>query len=382
MRRDHLLLITTSYPERGDGSEAAGAFVADLAEELARHVPVRVVAPGAGAALEETRNGISIRRFASPRRALSLLSPTRPSDWMAIASTLRSLRTQTLAAGADERIAHTLALWALPSGWAAATLTREQGVPYSVWVLGSDIWTLGHVLGVRSVLRNVIRGATCRFADGIKLGSDAADISGLSFEFLPSTRHLEGARTMPLAAGPPYRLLFLGRWHTNKGVDLLLDALQLLEPADWARIAEVRIAGGGPLESLVHARVMEFLASGHPVCLDGYLDREAATAALNEADWLLLPSRIESIPVVFSDAMRMGLPVVAMPVGDLPALMSKHSLGFLAANVDAESFAFAIRNALSSSPLHYQNDIADCAKEFRFEPVALLSQLGFTNDWS
>lgn len=41
-----LVLIATSFPILGDGSEAAGSFVSDLAEELAKHPPVRVVAPG------------------------------------------------------------------------------------------------------------------------------------------------------------------------------------------------------------------------------------------------------------------------------------------------------------------------------------------------
>src|SRR5690606_36196482 len=41
-----LVIVTSSFPISGDGSEAAGTFVADLAEELAKHVPIRIVAPG------------------------------------------------------------------------------------------------------------------------------------------------------------------------------------------------------------------------------------------------------------------------------------------------------------------------------------------------
>lgn len=377
MTRDTLLIVTTSYPQQGDGSEAAGAFVADLAEELATRIPVRVVAPGRRGGAVEQRNGVAVRRFAGTGKPLSLLSPTRPADWPAIVGTLRSMRAEVLASDGDGRVAHTLALWVLPSGWAAAALQRVHGVPYSVWALGSDIWSLGKLAVGRTMLRRVIRGATHRYADGLQLADDAARISGRPFAFLPSTRILPGTRTSPLASAPPYRLFFLGRWHPNKGIDLLLDALALLDARAWSRIAEVHVAGGGPMDAQVRAQVASLQASGRPVRLDGYMDRSQATQALADADWLLLPSRIESIPVVFSDAMKMGLPVVSMPVGDLPALVSKHLVGTVAARVDAPAFADAMARAMERSPSEFADGIATCAAEFELRPGALLSELGF-----
>ena len=370
MSRDHLLLITTSYPDRGDGSEAAGAFVADLAEALVCHLPVRVVAPGIRAGPQGTRRGVSVRRFASPGRALSLLSPTRPSDWRAIAGTLRSLRAETLAAAADGRIAHSLALWVLPSGWAAAALAREHGVPYSVWALGSDIWSLGRMPGVRSVLRKVIRGASHRYADGLQLGGDAARIGGLPFEFLPSTRRIESRHEQLPAEAPPYRLLFLGRWHPNKGIDLLLDALAMLDDDAWARIAEVRIAGGGPMETLVHERVLALKTTGRPLRLDGFLDREQAMRALDEADVLLLPSRIESIPVVFSDAMKSGCVVVATPVGDLPRLFAEQRIGTIARGTAPAEIATAIESTLRTDLGQFAPGLREMSQRFDLDRVA------------
>lgn len=379
MTRDTLLIVTTSYPQRADGSEAAGAFVADLAESLALRMSVRVVAPGKAAGDEGQRGSVRIRRFSSPGRPLSLLSPARPSDWPAIVGTLRSLRAQTLAAADDGRVAHTLALWALPSGWAAAALQQQQGVPYSVWALGSDIWSLGRIPGVRAVLRKVVRRASNRFADGLQLAEDAAAIGGKPFEFLPSTRRLDGKRTRPLATAPPYRLLFLGRWHPNKGIDLLLDALTLLDDSSWERIAEVHIAGGGPMENLVRERIAALNAFRRPVRFSGFLDRSQATIALAEADYLLLPSRIESIPVVFSDAMKMQLPVISMPVGDLPALNMQYDVGIVATRVDSSSFAEAIEMTLNRSPVSFLAGIDKCVHGFSLDTQWLCTRLKLRN---
>lgn len=348
MTRDTLLVVSTSYPMAADGSEAAGAFVADFVAAMGVRGPVRVVGPGLTEGVDDAAP-FPTWRFSAGDRPLSLLSPLRPADWPAIVRTLASLRRQVLAADADGRIGHVLALWALPSGWAARVLARRRGISYSVWALGSDIWSLGRYPLVRGLLGSVCREAAMAYADGFELATDAEAITRRRFEFLPSCRRLDGRRPAPVASAAPYRYLFLGRWHPNKGVDLLMEALERLPPDDWAKIREIHIAGGGPLAPLVHASVERLRASGRPVRLDGYLDRAQASSALAAADRLLLPSRIESIPVVFSDALAYGLPVVAMPVGDLPSLLADGG-GWLAPAVDADGFLQALRASTGASP--------------------------------
>lgn len=373
MIRDTLLIVTSSYPIRNDGSEAAGAFVADMAEALARHCPVKVVAPGAIAGSSERTGDIHVRRYAAPGQPLSLLSPTSPSDWPSIARTLHSLKAETLAAAADGDVAHTLAFWALPCGWAAAALKNARGVPYSVWALGSDIWSLGRYPLVRQLLRKTIRSADQRYADGLQLADDASRIGGVPVGFLPSTRKLDVPEARVYAIRPPYRLLFLGRWHPNKGVDLLLDSLDMLEPGAWSLISQVHIAGGGPLADLVFKRVSGLQASGRPVRLSGFLDRQAAGRAFAEADYLLLPSRIESIPVIFSDAMKAGLPVICTPVGDLPRLVKEGRVGRVAEAADPVAFAAAVASGLREPPSSFGEALRVAAK--RFDIGAVASQL-------
>lgn len=365
MKRDTLLMITTSYPQAGDGSEAAGAFVADFAVGMAAHIPVRVVAPGLRAGREE-RDGVEIYRFASPGRPLSLLTPSRPADWPVIVSTLWSMRAQAVAASRDGKVGHTLAFWALPCGWVARGLQRRAGIDYSVWALGSDIWSLGKVPIARSILRRVIRDARQRFADGLELGREAERIGGKTFEFLPSARRLVLPRSRAVAERPPYRLVFLGRWHPNKGVDLLMGALSRLSDADWERIEEVHVAGGGPLEELVKTSVAHLQEQGRPLRLSSYLGNREACEALASADYLLLPSRIESIPVIFSDALKMRLPIVAMPVGDLPTLFGEFRVGELAGAVDVAQFAAALSMALRGSPRDYAQGIASLVPRFEW----------------
>ncbi len=359
----HVVLITSSYPNGAPGSEAAGSFVADFAHELSNRVQVTVLA--ASSATSVTSEGaLTVRRFAVPRTPLSLLKPLSPRDWRPIVQTLISGRV-ALQSFADVNCPdHILALWALPGGYWAESVARRNRLPFSIWALGSDIWGLGKIPLVRAKLRAVLRRAEYRFADGLQLAADVENICGMDCGFLPSTRQLPPITELNVSSSAPYKLAFLGRWHVNKGIDLLLDALSQLDDKDWQKIAEIRINGGGPLDSDVSDAVRELSGRGRPVSLGGYLDKQAATDLISWADYLLLPSRLESIPVIFSDAIQLLTPIVATPVGDLPRLHERHRFGVVASTISASAYADALRSALTQQASSFQPQLKKAKTDF------------------
>jgi len=364
----HIVVISTSYPDKGDGEEAAGSFVADVVQELATRVKVTVVAPGDSDRTEQ-QGMLTVVRFRAPRRPLSLLKISNPAHWKSILATLRAgaraVDLVTRSGGVD----HLLALWALPSGYWARSMWRKRGIPYSVWALGSDIWGVGTFPVVKSVLRRVLIDARWRFADGYLLKKSVEAICGRECTFLPSARRLPCGISKSLASESPYSLAYLGRWHPNKGVDLLLGALELLADDDWARISEVRIYGGGPLEPLVSKGCDRLVGAGRPVSRGGYLNKNGAADLLRWADYLIIPSRIESIPVVFSDAMQARCPVVCTPVGDLPRLLRQYRVGVCAHDVSSRALAAGIRVLLHKSPNEFAASLESASKDFRVDAV-------------
>jgi len=241
-------------------------------------------------------------------------------------------------------------------------------MPYSVWMLGSDVWSLGRLPLTRHMLRTVMRNAQLRYADGLQLARDSETICGLPVEFLPTTRAVATRDPPPPSVTSPYRFVFIGRWHRNKGIDLLLDALAILDDTDWERIAEVAIFGGGPLHALVHEKARRLLDAGRPLLVGGFIPKAEAERAIVRSDWVLIPSRIESIPVIFSDAMKLGRPVVATPVGDLPQLMAD-GCGVVCTTVDPPAFASAVRAACHARASH-ATSLAACAEKFSLPKVA------------
>lgn len=364
----HICLITTSYPDTVPGTEAAGSFVEDFARALSAHVRVTVVA-AASVTRDTTEGNVEIRRFAIPMMPLSLLSPSRPTHWLPILTTLRAGSAALDRVLASDRPDHILALWALPSGrWARQAWCR-YGIGYSVWALGSDIWSLGKLPVVRSVLARVLDSAEHRFADGLQLCGDVESLCGRACDFMPSTRLLASASSIEPANADGVRLAFLGRWHVNKGVDLLLESLDRLVDEDWRRIAEVRLFGGGPLDDTVRSRADRLARSGRPVRVGGYLDRDQAAALIGWADYLLLPSRIESIPVIFSDAMQLSTPIISTPVGDLPRLFENYDVGVIADAADAQAFAAAIQAGIRRQPRDFADGIVRARAAFDLSKI-------------
>lgn len=359
----HIALITTSYPEDALGTEAAGSFVEDFARELSRHLRVTVIAASTADSLS-TDGDLSVRRFAVPQLPLSLLNPLRPAHWSPILDSLRSGRNKLEQLAQDDRPDHILALWALPCGYWAERVSRKHSLKFSVWALGSDIWSLKKIPLVRQVLKNVLRRADRRYADGLQLASDVEKLSGLPCEFLPSTRLLPSRARARKAQKAPYKLAFLGRWHENKGIDLLLDALGQLTDQDWSRISRVRIDGGGPMHDQVHHAVHDLIKRDRPVSVGAYLDKEAAAELIEWADYLLLPSRVESIPVIFSDAMQIGTPIIATPVGDLPRLHGKYRYGVIATNLNSTAYAAAIQVALDTNATTFDEGLEAAKADF------------------
>ena len=358
-----IALITTSYPDGVPGTEAAGSFVEDFATELSTSVDVTVLAASREASVSSS-DKLTVRRFAVPRLPLSLLKPYQPYDWPAIFATLRAGREALGDLIDDDRPDHVLALWVLPGGWWADTEARRRGVPFSTWALGSDIWSLGRIPLIKHKLKTVLEHAHRRYADGIELCADVERLCGKSCSFLPSARRMPALRRSAVAGASPYKLAFLGRWHPNKGADLLMHALQALEDEDWGRIEEVRIFGGGPLAGEIQAAADRLVAAQRPVTVGGYLDKDAAAALIGWADYLLLPSRIESIPVIFSDAMQLGTPLVATPVGDLPRLHERFGFGVLADAPGIDAYANAIRHAIRQDAAGFGPAVQRARAEF------------------
>ena len=106
------------------------------------------------------------------------------------------------------------------------------------------------------------------------------------------------------------RILYSGRLHPVKRVDLAIDAFVRLAPQrpEW----DLLIAGTGPVEADLRRRVPPELVSR--VVWTGFLESHDLRSAYHACDVLVLPSVREPWAVVVQEAMAAGLAVIASDV--------------------------------------------------------------------
>jgi glycosyltransferase involved in cell wall biosynthesis len=149
--------------------------------------------------------------------------------------------------------------------------------------------------------------------------------------------------TVPKAAGPTTRLLFLGRLEPLKGVARLLDALPLIAAA-IARPVSLTIAGDGADRGLLedHARRIQSAEPRVTVRFAGWQQAEGRDRLLAETDAIVVPSLWpEPFGLVGLEAGAAGVPAVAFAAGGIVDWLKDDATGTLAAADGARPQALA-----------------------------------------
>lgn len=139
----------------------------------------------------------------------------------------------------------------------------------------------------------------------------------------------------PLGEGP-LRLLFVGRFAFNKGLDLLLAVARKLEAEGHHDRVQFKLVGDGPLMASIRA-------DGVPANVEilGKLDDDALDQAYRWSHALLLPTRFEGMPTVVLEAMARGRAILVSDVGATAELVDDTN-GFLLPKGDEAALYSAI----------------------------------------
>ena len=144
----------------------------------------------------------------------------------------------------------------------------------------------------------------------------------------PPARDVAAVRTeLGLADGRPL-VLCVARLHPQKGLPVLVQASRC-----WAELGPaplVALAGDGPMAAELAEQIA---AERAPVRLLGR--RDDVADLINAADVVVLPSRWEGWPLVLSEALQLGRPIVATRVGGIPNLVGDAATLVPPGDVDA-----------------------------------------------
>ncbi|RVT90155.1 glycosyltransferase [Sphingomonas crocodyli] len=174
----------------------------------------------------------------------------------------------------------------------------------------------------------------------------------------------------PYRAGSLPRFLYAGRLHRTKGVDVLLDAADIVAGRGLA--FTLAIAGDGPDGEMLRERY-----GNRPwLTFHGHVSQQRVSDLMAEHDLLCLPSVwAENSPGVAIQALSQGMPVLASNVGGVPELVDPGITGALLPAGDTDTWAETLA-ALILQPHHIRRwREAASVRSDRFDPEQLGARL-------
>ncbi|MEZ0216431.1 MAG: glycosyltransferase family 4 protein [Rariglobus sp.] len=157
----------------------------------------------------------------------------------------------------------------------------------------------------------------------------------------------------PESAWPGPTVLFAGQFTTRKAIDVVLEAGLLL----LNRRADVRlvVAGGNPDSKKISDHLASMAALYGPRFLHVVQpDDDLLHAWMGTATVFTAPSRYESFGLVYPEAMRLGLPIVATSAGGIPDVIEHDVTGLLVPPGEAVPLAEAWLQCLANEDLRHR----------------------------
>ena len=146
--------------------------------------------------------------------------------------------------------------------------------------------------------------------------------------------------TVERGPGERLRILYVGRLHSTKGVNLLLAAAAALAKKYSFTLT---VVGSGPDETALRATY----AAADWCRFTGFVSQAEISNIMMNSDVLCIPSIwLENSPGVVIHALSLGLPVMGSDKGGIPELIADHKNGLLFPANDAEALRAALETIL------------------------------------
>ena len=134
-------------------------------------------------------------------------------------------------------------------------------------------------------------------------------------------------------ADRPRIIGYFGRWSEEKGPDLFVEIARTVASGTDATFV---MTGDGPMREQVNCLIRQYQLTDR-IRTPGFVPEAASLMA--EVDVVVIPSRLDGMPLVVLEAMALGKPVVASAVGSIPEVIDAGRTGFLCQPGDITAFA-------------------------------------------
>lgn len=338
----NVILCCPGFPASVDAADKP--FLLDHAQAIRRlGIDVTVICPSVpGLPSRSKINGVTVIRVRYAPRRLETLASTgamykEAHGWRAVlvVPMLMALLWATLREAKHNRPFAIHGHWWVPGGFVAiigAGLMRSASI---VHLHGSDV-VVAKSKGMRYLARRVMRSANFVVAVSEPLREWGEVVSGREILVMPMPINIDRFPdpVAPPADGP---IVAVGRLVEEKGFDILVAAVALLEADEKSRIV---IVGEGPERKRLTEQALKL---GVELDLLGELSPRKLGEVYKSARLVVVPSRREGYGLVAAEAAASGRAVVGSRVGGIPDLIEDGVSGMLVEPGDVEQLSKALK---------------------------------------
>lgn len=363
-----IAIFTHNYPLTSKERKDAGVFLYDFAHEIAKKHKVFIFCPNFKGE-KESYNNVPVTWFdwGGGKEKFGNWKMFDPVTYVKLFKLIRSGQTEALNFVKKNKIDYILAAWSFPSGIFAQYASQKTEIPYATWSLGSDINVYAKIPFIKQWLQIILSKAQTRFANSYLLCDKVKLISKKQCVFMPAITNFTNKEIEKIVLDKnKTNFLYVGRLEKIKGPDVLIRACKLLLKTN--KNFELHILGDGRLQS-----ELELNKPGN-VHFYGNSDKKRIVGFMKSCDYLIIPSRNESLPLVLLEAAKMGLPIIATQVGDCRSLIEKYKVGYSVKPNNPQDLAKAMIGAIRhKDKQQYLPGLKKIAKKFvQSEAVKIL----------
>lgn len=283
---------------------------------------------------------------------VSVLPLRRAADFTSILTLRRLLREQSIDvanthSGVDTWVGSLAAKWA---GTPVLLRTRHLNLP-----LKRNWLNFVHYLPDRIITCGDAMRTQLIETGGFPAGQLISIATGIDFDEFRPENPRESVRAALGVPASDFIVLMVGIIRRVKRHEVALRAFQRLLP-ELPR-ARLVLAGDGPIRPDIERLAAELNVASRAQFL-GF--RNDVADLMGASDLLLLTSQSEGVPQAVTQALGLGLPVVATRVGGVPELIQHEQTGLLIPPEDPEAAAAAILRCAHEPETARRFGVAGC----------------------